>query len=445
MAIQISGVLSNRNNEGYVRRIENFFGTGLDHKFTLLSWAKQTSVGMAAGWAAPHYSMAIGKYHSVTSSITQTQYTSKVDISSSPDGIVTGFHRRDGTVDDEWDIGDVINPYLDAWILTAVRGEHDVPSHSGLNVNQAGQIVANNPSMTGAAFLPMDDPLTDLILYANPPHLATHNGLQLAGFAVFNRHLSDSEVQDIGLKNNADAPEHSTGLMGYWQGFDDWGLNSDIIPDLSINGNDIVAPANWVWIDDNPTSPIIADNVEPLGRGHRITFLTTADAPIYVGQYDTTAPTPSAEDIKAGTGVGFLQLNTVTPVGGVGVVEMSGGTTWTQYDYHAVLDLGANLLVESSEAMLDVTTKGMVTPDLGDIAGSVRADLANINWAWFDETVGTTLQAPIDSGVVSADSNGTIICDLTNSELNQGNTGRLDLDCVDGEETYTASYFLEVE
>lgn len=272
----------------------------------------------------------------------------------------------------------------------------------------------------------------------------TGTELKIAELSVHTRALFPAQLADIAANQNI-LTDHTADLKGYWPLTTDWGTTGGVIQDASGNGYNITPGSGWGWSVDTPGLVVTVTNVVDKYNGVSFDATPLADGTIYSVRQAFGTPAPTESQIINGDGPNVLEHVTVPVLSAVtSTVSFTTGTTFTQYEYYTVFEPtapGDNTVLPGS---LPRTTTGLATAVLADVNGTTRPNLANINYAWFDETTGDTLMAPTTTGTTSTDASGNIFVSTNNSILTAGQTGRLDIDAVDGADTYTASYFITV-
>jgi hypothetical protein len=75
------------------------------------------------------------------------------------------------------------------------------------------------------------------------------------------------------------------------------------------------------------------------------------------------------------------------------------------------------------------------TLTLRDEAGNLMASATGIKWAWFDEVLPTTLNAPTDQGTGATNGSGVMVIEISNSSLTNGGVGSVLISNSDGTTT----------
>jgi hypothetical protein len=273
---------------------------------------------------------------------------------------------------------------------------------------------------------------------------ASYLDLKIAHMSLHGSLLSEANLSDIAANRNV-LPDYSSDLIAYYPATTDWGTTAGVMEDAGPNGYDLTAPVGWTWSIDTPGGAYAITGTAAKYNGHDFDITPIVDGTMYSVRQTANSAAPTDQQIKDGiVGGNILESTSLAFTAGVPatITDYTGGSTNSNYDYYFYYEFsGGN---EREDNAYQLLTTGLATATLSDVDGNLRPNLADVKYAWFDETTGDTLTAPITTGTTATDGSGDIFISLPGSTLNAGQTGRLDIDAVEGPDTYTASYFITV-
>lgn len=133
------------------------------------------------------------------------------------------------------------------------------------------------------------------------------------------------------------------------------------------------------------TAPVVSafTFVEDYGTSADFSFSSTEGGTYYIGAYTQGSPTPSAAQVVAGGGTGYVSDNSGVAAAGANTGFVDGLTASTNYDYYlVVVDAGTNasnvaaVLNTSSGTLITVTIDSAATGGDGEIDLEISHDKA---------------------------------------------------------------------
>jgi len=275
------------------------------------------------------------------------------------------------------------------------------------------------------------------------------NPTKMGSLAFFDGELTTAELSEIAAEKNITDAKYTTGgrsLPFYWEFFDDWG--SSFVPNQGTELFGMTLPADYIYDEDNPLTPIKLESTQRTGFGNILQIESSIAGTIYATRQtkDSTPPADAAAVISATVGGDVLEvINGAIGTSTLTDFEFTTASSFTEYDYYYALDDGGTTQVLGGE---DVTieTCGFIENDepLADIDGVALANLTNVRVGWFDSTNPATFNV-VNSKQLDLDAGGFLKLSLPNSSLAQGLEGTLVLYCNSDGTERTQSIIFEVK